>query len=302
MANNNQDLRISFYDQISKNKWSSFFLIMIIAIVLVALITVIGLAFQMDIFFILIIAIIITLLYVWISYYNSDKIAIASVRAEPADERIHKAFYDSVEGLTLASGLPMPRLYVMKDPSINAFATGRDPQHAVICVTTGALEKLNKQELEGVLAHELSHIANYDIRFMTIATIMVGIIAIVSEIFLRSLWFKDSDSDSKGNWIFILIAIVLAILAPIIVQLVQLAISRKREYVADASAVKFIRSPTGLIGALKKINKETEEPRDKNIPKAVAPLFIGDPMKRNFDNFLSTHPPLEKRIAILERM
>ena len=176
---NQEDLHLSFYTQISKNKWSSFFLILIIAIVLIVLITVIGLAFQYDIFFILIIAIIISLLYVWGSYYYSDKLALASVRAQPADERVHRQFYDSVEGLTLASGLPMPRLYVMNDPNINAFASGRDPKHAVICVTTGALEKLNKQELEGVLGHELSHIANYDIRFMTIATIMVGMISII---------------------------------------------------------------------------------------------------------------------------
>ena len=295
--------RISFYDQISKNKWKSFFLIAAIFIVLFALITAIGFAFfRMDIFFILIIAIIISLLYVWISYYSSDKIAIASVNAKPADERIHRQYYNVVEGLTLASGMPMPKLYVMRDDNINAFASGRDPNHAVICVTTGALEKLDKHELEGVLGHELSHIANYDIRFMTIATIMVGMIAIISEIFLRSLWFKGEDRDGKGNVIFIIIAVALAILAPIIVQLVQLAISRNREYMADASAVKFIRTPTGLIKALNKIKNETQKPRDKNIPKALSPLFIADPFKMNLDNLLSTHPPLEKRIALLERM
>jgi heat shock protein HtpX len=300
---NQGDSRISFYDQISKNKWSSFFLILIIVIILFALIFVIGLAFQLDIFFILIIAIIITLIYVWVSYYNSDKIALASVRAKPADERIHKNFYDAVEGLTLASGLPMPKLYVMEDKNINAFASGRDPKHSVICVTTGALEKLNKQELEGVLGHELSHIANYDIRFMTIATIMVGMIAIISEIFLRSLWFGGGSRDREGGGgaIFLIIGIVLAIIAPIIVMLVQLAISRKREYAADASAVKFIRSPTGLIGALKKIKTETQAPPEK-VPKAVAPLFISDPFKKNFDSLLSTHPPLDSRIKLLERM
>lgn len=294
--------RISFYEQISKNKWSSFFLILIIGLVLFALVAVIGLAFRVDIFFILIIAIIISILYVWISYYNSDKIAIASVNAQPADEREYRQFHSIAEGLTLASGMPKPKLYVINDPNINAFASGRDPQHAVICVTTGALKKLNKQELEGVLAHELSHIANYDIRFMTVAAIMIGMIAIISEMFLRSLWFKDNDKNNKGNAILIIIAIALAILAPILVQLVQLAISRKREYVADASAVKFIRSPTGLIEALKKIKIDAEEPRDKKIPKAISPLFISDPFKQNLDNLLSTHPPLEKRIALLERM
>ncbi len=295
--------RISFHEQISKNKWRSFFLIMMIGIVLFVLVTVIGLAFSVNRFFILIIAIIISILYVWISYYNSNKIAIASVNAHLADEREYRQFHSIVEGLTLASGMPKPKLYVMNDSNINAFASGRDPQHAVICVTTGALEKLNKQELEGVLGHELSHIANYDIRFITVAAIMVGMIAIISEMFLRSLWFKDNDRDSKGNVIFIIIAIVLAILAPIVVRLVQLAISRKREYVADASAVKFIRSPTGLIGALRKISSDSESHiRDKKIPKAMSPLFISDPFKQNLDNLMSTHPPLEKRIALLERM
>jgi heat shock protein HtpX len=303
MANKDHSSRISFYNQISSNKWKSFFLIAIVFIVLISLGAVIGLAVGPDYFLIImIVSIIISILYVWVSYYYSADLALASVNAKPADRRLHKGFYDSVEGLTIASGLPMPKLYVMEDSNINAFASGRDPKHAVICVTTGSLDKLSKQELEGVLAHELSHIANYDIRFMTLVAIMVGMVAIISEIFLRSLWFKgSSDDDSKANLIFMIIGIVLAIIAPIVVELVQLAISRKREYVADASAVKFMRTPTGLIGALKKIKAETSRPPEK-VNKAVASLFIGDPFKRNLDNVLSTHPPLEKRIAILERM
>lgn len=298
-----QQSRISFYDQINKNKWSSFFLMSVIFIILFALISVIGIALRFDVFFILIIAVVISLLYIWGSYYYSDKIAIASVGAKEADSNIHRQFYNSVEGLTLASGMPMPKLYVMNDPNINAFASGRDPKHAVICVTTGALEKLNKQELEGVLGHELSHIANYDIRFMTVAAVVVGMIAIIAEIFLRSLWFRSGDRDSdKGNIIFLVIGIVLAVLAPIVVQLVHLAISRKREYVADASAVKFIRSPTGLANALKKIQDSNHmEPKHK-VSKALAPLFISDPFLKNIDNFFSTHPPIEKRIELLQRM
>ena len=292
--------RISFYNQIASNKRKSIFLIAIVFLVLIALVTVIGAALQFDIFFILIIATIISIFYVWIGYFASDKIALASVNAKPAEIREYKQFHDLVEGLCLASGLPKPRLYVMNDPNINAFASGRDPKHAVICVTTGALEKLDKQELEGVLSHELSHIANYDIRFMTLVAVLVGMIAIISQIFLRSLWFKGDRDDNKSGIILLIIGIVLAILAPIVVQLVQLAISRKREYTADASAVKFIRSPTGLIKALKKIKSEHSPPSKVN--KAVAPLFFGDPFKRNLDNLMSTHPPLERRIAILERM
>ena len=301
--------RISFYNQISSNKWKSVLLMFIVFLVLIALGAIIGFAVQNlygpgFFFMILIASIVISILYIWMSYYYSADLALASVKAKPADPRQYREFHNTVEGLTLASGMPKPKLYVMEDPNINAFASGRDPKHAVICVTTGSLEKLNKQELEGVLAHELSHIANYDIRFMTLVAIMVGMIAIISEIFLRSLWFgggKGNSDDNKGNAILIIIGIILAILAPIVVQLVQLAISRKREYIADASAVKFIRSPTGLIGALKKIKGETSKPPEK-INKAVAPLFIGDPFKRNMDNFFSTHPPLEKRIALLERM
>lgn len=292
--------RISFYNQISSNKRKSIFLILSIIIVLFALIYVIGLALQMDVFFILIIASLISILYVWIGFYASDKIALASVSAQPADIREYKQYHDLVEGICIASGLPKPRLYVMKDNNINAFASGRDPKHAVICVTTGALEKLDKQELEGVLSHELSHIANYDIRFMTLTAVLVGMIAIISQIFLRSLWTRDNDNDNKAGIIFLIIGIILAILAPIVVQLVQLAISRKREYTADASAVKFIRSPTGLIRALKKIKADHSPPSKVN--KAVAPLFFGDPFKRNLDNLMSTHPPLNKRIEILERM
>lgn len=293
--------RISFYEQIARNKRNSVFLIIIIFAVFILLSYIIGLIYSDSFFFILILGIIISIFYVLISYYNSDKIALASVRAQPASRQEYRQYYDSVEGLTLASGLPMPKLYVMQNEQINAFATGRDPKHSVICVTTGALKKMNKQELEGVIGHELSHIADYDIRFMTLVAVMVGMIAIISELFLRSLWFRGSGGErdrERGNAILLLIGIVLAILAPIAVQLVQLAISRKREYAADASSVKFTRSPTGLINALKKIKNETTEMK---VSGAVAPLFIANPFKR-ISGLFQTHPPLDERIRILERM
>ena len=291
--------RIDFRDQISKNKWSSFFLMSIIFIVIVIFGYVISFAFEPGFFFIImIISIVISLSYIWISYYFSDKIAIASVRAQEAKRIDYRDYYSLVEGLTIASGLPMPKLYIMNSPQINAFASGRNPANAVVCVTTGALEKLERRELEGVLAHEMSHIGNYDIRYMTLVAVMVGMIAIISEIFLRSLWFKSSDSNNgKGNAIFMIIGIVLAILAPIIVQLVQLAISRKREYSADASAVKFTRYPEGLIKALKKI-KYDNSPQEKKVTKAIAPLFFANPLKE----ITSTHPDINKRIEVLERM
>jgi heat shock protein HtpX len=289
--------RIDFRDQISRNKYRSIFLMMIVFAVLIVFGYVISMAFEPGYFFIIMIfAIIFSLSYILVSFYNSDKIAIASVGAKKANRNDYKQYYDLVEGLTIASGMPMPKLYVMSSKQINAFASGRDPQNAVICVTKGALEKLEKRELEGVLAHELGHIANYDIRYMTLVTVMVGMIAIVSQIFLRSLWFRGGG-NSKGKEIFMLIGIVMAILAPIVVFFIQMSISRKREFASDASAVKFTRYPDGLIRALKKIKVDVA-PQEKKISKAVAPLFFANPFK----GMGSTHPPIEKRINVLERM
>ncbi len=292
--------RISFHEQIARNKRKSFFLIFLVILVIILLAYVIGMAYG-DPFTFLILGTIIAIIYSLIGYYGSSKLALASVNAKIADRQKYRQYYNLVEGLTLASGLSMPKLYVMENSQINAFASGRDPKNSVICVTTGALEKLDKHELEGVLSHELSHIANYDIRFMTLTAILVGMVAIISEIFLRSLWFSGNDRNSKGNALFLLIGILLAILAPIFVHLVQLAISRKREYAADASAVKFTRTPTGLIGALKKIKKDHIDVREtKKVSKVVAPLFISNPFKNQ--DITSTHPSLDKRIEVLERM
>ena len=289
--------RIDFRDQISKNKFKSFFLMIIIFVVFILFGYVISMAFEPGFFFIIMIfAIIFSVSYILVNFYKSDKIAIASVGAKKAYRDDYKQYYNAVEGLTLASGMPMPKLYIMHSPQINAFASGRDPHHAVVCVTDGALEKLDKTELEGVLAHELGHIASYDMRYMTLVAVMVGMIAIVSQIFLRSLWFRGGG-NSKDKGIFIIIGIVMAILAPIVVFIVQMSISRKREFVADASAVKFTRYPGGLIRALKKIQQDNS-PNEKPVSKAVAPLFFANPFK----GLGSTHPPLEKRIQVLERM
>lgn len=288
--------RIDFRDQISRNKKKSFFLMTITFTILVLFGYVISLAFDPGFFFIImIISIIFSISYLLISFYKSDKIAIASVGAKPASKQQFKEYYDLVEGLTIASGLPMPKLYMMNSEQINAFASGRNPENAVICVTKGTLEKLDKRELEGVLAHELSHIANYDIRYMTLVSVMVGMIAIISEIFLRSLWFKNSDDNKSA--IFIIIGIIMAILAPIAVKLVQLSISRKREFTADATAIKFTRNPNGLIKALEKIKTESQ-PKEQKINKALAPMFFSNPFK----GMSSTHPPLQKRIDILNKM
>jgi heat shock protein HtpX len=299
--------RISFEDEISRNKIKSFLLIGIVLVFFVVLGYVIALVLDPGYFFIImIISIIFSVGYTIFSYYNADKIALASAKAVPANSSEHRMFLNAVESMAIASGLPAPRAYVMRSEEINAFASGRDPQHSVICVTTGALDKLNKQELEGVIAHEMSHVANYDIRFMTLTAVLVGMISILAEIFLRSLWLsggKGGGDDKKGGAILLIIGIVFAILAPIAAQLVSLAISRKREFAADASGVKFTRYPPGLANALKKIkNEHLPEGEKKRYAKAMAPLFISDPFKKKVQGLFSTHPPIDERIRRLEAM
>ncbi len=289
--------RLDFRDQIAKNKRNSFFLLLGIVIIFILLGYIIAQAISPErIFFILILSIIISISYVLIGYYNSDKIALSSVKAKPAPREKYPLYHDVVEGMCLASGLPKPKLYVMDSEDINAFATGRNPENSAICVTTGAIKKLDRRELEGVIAHEMSHIANYDIRYMTLTTTLVGMLAIFSELFLRSLWFGNRDRDGRQA-LFLILGIILAIISPIIVYLIQMAISRKREFAADASAVKFTRYPPGLIKALEKIKKETSS-KKKEIPKAIAPLFFTNP----FGKLDSTHPPIEERIKRLRRM
>jgi len=296
--------RISFEDQITKNKLKSALLMAIIIIFFIVVGYVISQIFDPSYFFIImIISTIFSLSYTLISYYNSDKIALASVRAKPASQTQHRLFYHAAESMALASGLPMPRLYVMDSPEINAFASGRDPKHAVICMTTGSLEKLNKQELEGVIAHEMSHIANFDIRFMTLTAILIGLISIIAELFLRSLWFSNNNErGGRAQAVFLILGIILSILAPIAVRLVALAISRKREYLADATGAKFTRYPQGLANALKKIKHEHISRREMHaFNHAVGALCISDPFKK-LSGLFATHPSVDERIRRLERM
>ena len=298
--------RLNFEDQISRNKLKSFFLIIVIFVFFLVLGFVISFVLDPGYFFIIMIfSVIFSLSYILISYYNSHKIALASVRARQASKTEHRMLYHAVENMSIASGLPMPKVYVMDSPQINAFASGRNPENAVICVTTGCLEKLNKHELEGVIAHEMAHIANFDIRFMTLTAVLVGMVSIIAEIFLRSLWFSGGGKDRGGRSgaILIIIGIVFAILAPIAAQLASLAISRKREFTADATGVKFTRYPPGLSAALKKIKYDHVSAQDKhNYAKAMAPLFISDPFKKKIQNIFSTHPNVDERIKILEAM
>ena len=296
--------RISFHDEIRNNQIKSFFLIIVIFLFFVLLGYVIAIAVEPGYFFIIMIfSIIFSLSYILVTYYNSDKIALASVKAKPASRTEHRMLYNAVENMSIASGMPMPKIYIMESEQINAFASGRNPKNSVLCVTEGALKKLNKDELEGVIAHEMGHIANYDIKFMTLTAIMVGLISIIAQIFLRSLWFRSSNSNNRGNAIILIIAVVMAIVAPLAAQIVSFAISRKREFSADATAVKFTRYSPGLRNALIKIKKENVHEKDKKrYSKALAPLFISDPYKKKIQNLFSTHPPIDARIKKLEKM
>ncbi len=297
--------RLSFTEQIRLNKIKSTFLLIGIFIVLLIIGYLIAISLDPSYFFIVMsLASIISILYVFLGYYNSDKIALASVRARPATRAEYPGFLHAVENMAIAAGLPVPRAYVMDSDQINAFAAGRDPKNAVICVTTGAIRKLTKQELEGVVAHEMAHIAQYDMRLLTVATVVVGLISVVAELFLRSLWFASNNRDENRHGALILVvAIVVAILAPIIANLIALAISRKREFVADATAVKFTRYPVGLRSALIKIKHEHVQEQDRRrYTKAMAPLFISDPFKKKFRNIFSTHPSIDERIMLLGQM
>lgn len=293
----------SFYDQIARNKRNSLILLAAVFLVVFALVYVIGYVMAPgNAFVIFAFASVLAIFYVWGGYYYSDKIALAAAHAVPADGPEYEHYRNIVEGLSIAAGLPMPRPYVMKSPDINAFATGRDPKHAAVCVTTGALEKLSDAELEGVLAHELSHIRHYDIRFVTLVSVLVGLASIVSQLFLRSLWLgaRSRDRDDGLGILLLLLGIVLAIVAPLVVKLVQLAISRKREYMADAGAVQLTRTPTGLISALRKI----EQYNKGRVPatSATAPMYIANPFKKDISGLFRTHPPIEDRIRALEAM
>jgi len=242
------------------------------------------------------------------SYYYSDKMILSLSKAKQIKKEDNPLLFNTVENLCIGAGLPMPKIYIIDDSAPNAFATGRDPKHSVTCVTTGILEKLNRIELEGVIAHELSHIKNYDIRVMAIVVILVGLVALMADFFMRSLWFGGSRRDSnKGNaqGIFLLIGIVLAILSPIAASLIQLAVSRKREYLADASGVLLTRYPEGLASALEKIAGDKEPLEAAN--NATAHLYIANPFKGKiqgnwFANLFNTHPPIEERIRILRSM
>ncbi len=238
------------------------------------------------------------------AYWNSDKVVVAMSGAKPADEHQYRDLHNLVENLAITAGLPKPRVYIIDDPAPNAFATGRDKDHAVVAVTTGLLGMMDKTELEGVLAHELSHIGNRDMLVSTIAVVLVGFVTLASNFFLRSaLWGRgDGDRDNKSNPVLAIIAVVLIVLAPIVAMLMQLAISRKREFLADASGALLTRYPEGLANALRKIGGYSAPMQRAN--NAIAHLYISNPFgaaaaKSGLAKLFMTHPPIEERIEAL---
>ncbi len=299
---------MTIYDSVSSNKRKTI-LVMFVFVAFVLLVSyILSKALGGDGFSFAAIMLIFSGLYSFASYYYSDKLVLALSGAKPAKKNEYRNYYDIVENLSIGDGVPTPKIYVINDSAPNAFATGRDPKHAAICVTLGLLQKMNKVELEGVIAHELSHVKNYDTRLMGVVAILVGVLAMLSNVFLRSMWwggFRDRDSDRRDNTIFMVLAIVAAILSPIVATLIQLAVSRRREYLADASGALLTRYPEGLASALEKIADDRNVMKEANL--ATAHLYIENPFKQNYNknwllNLFSTHPPVEDRIKILRSM
>jgi heat shock protein HtpX len=292
--------KISFFDQIARNKRNSILLSIFVVALVVALVYAIAyLLLPGFAIFLLIFAAAVMVVHAYTSYNYGDKIVLKATGARPADPVEHVYLINTVEGLSIAAGIPPPRVYVVEDEEINAFACGKDPKHASIAVTTGALKNLNRTELEGVVGHEISHIANYDIRFMTLVAVLVGLVAILSYMLLRSYWVTRKEERGKAG-LWILVGFLLAIFAPIVSRLVQAMISRRREFLADAGSAQLTRYPEGLASALEKILKINQG--KMKVSESISHLFISDPNRSPLDELFATHPPLEERIKVLRAM
>lgn len=294
----------NIYEQIDRNKMRSTLVIVFFMVFVTTAIYFIGRAFgYSESFFGL--ALIISGAFTFISYWNSDKIILVISGARPSNNMEDRLLNDVIDNLCIATGLPHPKVYVIEDSAPNAFATGRDEKNAVICVTSGLLDKLNRTELEGVIAHEMSHIKNYDMLLMSLVSIMVGMLTLMSDWMIRSRFRRSRNNDSgQAGLIIMIIGFVLLLLSPIIAQLIQLAISRRREFLADAGSAMITRQPSGLISALQKISADKEPLEAAN--KATAHLYIINPLKNKhdgvgwFSGLFNTHPPVEERIKALQ--
>ncbi|NMC51625.1 M48 family metalloprotease [Candidatus Kuenenbacteria bacterium] len=295
------------YQQIDSNKRKTLILMTLFLAFVIFLGWVIGKIYPDYGYGPLVMAVVISLVMTLVSYFAGDKISLATAGAKgPITVSDNPYVYRLVENLCITAGTPMPKIYIIQDPGMNAFATGRDPEHASIALTSGIIEGLENEELEGVIAHELSHIKNYDIRIMMIVVVLVGAISILSDYFLRSRWRKRDSNESNGNVgaILMVVGIILIVLSPIIAELIKLAISRKREFLADADGALLTRYPEGLARALEKITNNSTPLIKANT--ATAHLYIASPFgaraTSGFKKLFSTHPPVEERIRQLRSM
>ena len=293
------------FEDIKRNKMKSWFIVLLFLVFISFIVYYICMALDLGEMSI-IIAVTFSILSTWGSYYYSDKIVLTLNKARPATKDENLKLVNILDALVVSSGLPCtPKLYIVEDSQPNAFATGRNPENAVICVTTGLLDKLEYYELEGVIAHEMAHIKNYDIRLSAVVSVMVGFVVMLSDWFTRIAFWggsRDNDDDSKGNAIVMLIGLIFLILAPIFGKLMQLAISRKREFLADATAIQFTRNPDGLISALQKISDDPNELKSAN--KSTENMYIANPFrnKKKSSSLWSTHPSVEDRVEALRNL
>lgn len=298
------------YSDIKSNKIKTGFIVSLFIIVIALIVYYVSMAFDLG-YMSIVIAMIFSIGSAWASYYYSDRIVLSINKAKPATQEQYQKLNNILDGLMISSGLEnRPKLYVVDDPQPNAFATGRNPQNSVICVTTGLLEKLDYYELEGVIAHELSHIKNYDIRLSAVISVMVGFMVILTDWVSRALFWgrgRDNDDNDNGNPILMLIGLICLLLAPIFGQLMQLALSRRREFLADASAVELTRNPDGMISALQKLDSDPNELRTAN--NSTAHMYIVSPFKSNLKNgkkkktsLFSTHPSIDDRIEAIRNL
>ncbi len=294
------------YNEIAANKRNSWILVVVVSAVLLLLGYLIGEYWGIG-YGGVVIALVVAVIASLFAYYSGDRMVLTISRARRIEKKDYPRLFNIVEELTIASGVPMPRIYVIDDTAPNAFATGRDPEHAAVAITTGLLQKLSRDELQGVMAHELSHIGNRDILFAMMVGILVGSIVMISDFFLRSVFWgggrRKKSGKGGGNAILMVLALLLAILAPLFAKLLQLAVSRQREYLADASAAKLTRYPEGLASALEKIANDKEVLEVAN--RATQHLYIVNPIKpfeKRAKNLFSTHPPIGERVARLRSM
>jgi heat shock protein HtpX len=293
------------YEQIASNTRRSYLLIVLFFLLILGIGYVFSLYTELG-RYALVGAVVIAVVMSWGSYYYSDQIVLSMSGASPVTKEQEPYLWNTVEGLSLAAGVPMPRLYVIEDSAPNAFATGRDPHHAALAVTRGLLDKMNRLELEGVVGHEMAHIRDYDIRFMMLVTVLVGTVVLLSDWMTRSLWYgggRRRSGRGGGGGLLLVIGLVFVVLSPIIAQAMQLAISRRREFLADAEGARLTRYPEGLASALEKIAADTEPLEVAN--KATAHLYIYNPLRDHggwLNSLFSTHPPVEERIKRLREM